>query len=323
MASVTLPESGKLAQNALIAGVIESVVTVDNFYEILPFDEVEGNALAYNREATLAPVATVGVGDTDGDIGAGVSSGSNQAERTAAKDAATFDQITSSLTTIMGDAEINGLIQTTRSGDNDQTATQIASKAKSAGRKYRDLLINGDATNYTFAGLLALCAATQKVNTGNNGGALSFEFMDALIDQVTDKDGQVDYITMPRRTVRSYYALLRALGGASINDAVELPSGAEVPAYRKIPIFSNDNIPTTQTKGTTAGTTTTIMAGTLDDGSRQHGIAGLTAAGNAGMHVQDVGVSQTKDEHIWRVIWYVGLALFSELGLAAAPGITN
>ena len=66
-----------------------------------------------------------------------------------------------------------------------------------------------------------------------------------------------------------------------------------------------------------------MFAGTLDDGSRQHGIAGLTAAEEAGLSVEDVGISETKDERIWRVKWYCGLALFSEKGLASAPGITN
>jgi len=39
--------------------------------------------------------------------------------------------------------------------------------------------------------------------------------------------------------------------------------------------------------------------------------------------VEDVGISETKDEHIWRVKWYCGLALFSELALSCADGITN
>jgi hypothetical protein len=37
----------------------------------------------------------------------------------------------------------------------------------------------------------------------------------------------------------------------------------------------------------------------------------------------DVGESENSDEHIWRVKWYCGLALFSEKGLAAADGILN
>lgn len=324
MASVTLAESAKLAQDELVAGVIESIVTVNRMFELLPFDGIDGNALKYNREGALGPVATVGVGDTDGVIGSDASAGSNLVERQAAKDAATFVEVTASLTTIMGDAEVNGLIQATRSSDgNDQTEVQIASKAKSAGRKYQDMLINGDGTNETFPGLLALVAAGQTVPAaGGTGDPLSFETMDAVMDLVIDKDGQVDYLAMNQRTIRSWKALLRQLGGASINEVIELPSGAMVPAYSGTPLFRNDYIPTDQNTGGNM-TTTTFFAGTLDEGGRQHGIAGLTAAMASGISVVDVGESETKDERIWRVKWYAGLALFSELGLAAGTGITN
>ena len=324
MSSVTLAESAKLAQDELVAGVIESIVTVNRMFEILPFDGIDGNALKYNREGALGPVATLGVGDTDGVIGPDASGGSNLAERQAAKDAATFVEVTASLTTVMGDAEVNGLIQATRSSDgNDQTEVQIASKAKSAGRKYQDMLINGDGTNETFPGLLALCAAGQSVlPVAVNGDPLSFETMDATMDLVIDKDGQVDYLAMNQRTIRSWKSLLRGLGGASINEVIELPSGAMVPAYSGTPIFRNDYIPVDQTEGATL-TATTFFAGTLDEGGRQHGISGLTAAMASGISVVDVGESETKDERIWRVKWYTGLALFSELGLACASGITN
>ncbi len=306
MASVTLAESAKLALNELIAGVIENVITVNRMFEVLPFDGIEGNALAYNRENVLGDVDVEGVGDTIG-----------------AKAAATFTNVTSSLTTIIGDAEVNGLIQATRSGDgNDQTAVQIASKAKSAGRKYQDMLINGTGAANEFDGLINLCAAGQTVDTGVNGGALSFEWMDEMMDLVVDKDGVVDYMAFHARTLRSYNSLLRALGGASIGDTVTLPSGVEIPAYRSVPIFRNDYIPINQVKG--AGSAqTTIFAGTLDDGSRQHGIAGLTADKMAGINVVDVGESETRDERIWRVKWYSGLALFSEKGLSCADGVTN
>lgn len=322
MPTVTLAESAKLAQNELIAGVIENIITVNPMFEVLPFDGISGNALAYNRENVLGPVATTGVGDSDGSIGSGAS-GTNQTERQAAKNAATFTQVTSNLTTILGDAEVNGLIQATRSADgNDQTAIQIASKAKSAGRKYQDMFINGDGNNFTFSGIISLCASSQTVTSATNGQPLSFGIMDELMDLVVDKDGLVDYYTCHARTLRSFLALLRGLGGASISDAVQLPSGGTVPAYRQVPIFRNDYIPINQTQGT-SNTATTMFAGTFDDGSRQHGLAGLTAEMMAGINVVDVGESETKDEHIWRVKWYSGLALFSERGLACAPGITN
>lgn len=306
MASVTLAESAKLAQNDLVAGLIENIITVNRMFEVLPFDGIDGNALAYNRENVLGDVDTYAVGDT-----------------IAAKAAATFTQVTSTLTSIIGDAEVNGLIQSTRSGDgNNQTAVQIGSKAKSAGRKYQDMLLNGTGASNQFEGLLALVDSTQQVSAGPNGAALSFTDMDEMLDVVTDKDGTVDWITMNARPMRSYLALLRALGGASINEVVTLPSGAQVPAYRGVPIFRNDWMPINQTQGSSS-VATTILAGTLDDGSRQHGISGLTAANAAGLQVVDVGESETKDEHIWRVKWYSGLAVFSLKGLSSLVGVTN
>lgn len=305
MPSITLSESAKLSQDKLIAGVIENIITVNRMFEMLPFDGIEGNALAYNRENALGDVDVEGVGDTIG-----------------AKAPATFTQVTSSLTTIIGDAEVNGLIQATRSDHNDQTAVQIASKAKSAGRKYQDMLINGTGAGNQFNGLINLCVSGQKVNTGANGGPLSFAFMDEAQDLVVDKDGAVDYYTMHARTIRSFKALLRNLGGASINEVLTLPSGAKVPMYNDIPVFRNDWIPTNQAKGG-GSNQTTFFCGTWDDGSRSHGIAGLTASRFAGIGVVDVGEAEAKDDRIWRVKWYCGLALFSEKGLACADGITN
>lgn len=306
MASVTLAESAKLAQDDLVAGVIETVITVNPFFDLLPFDGIDGNALAYNRENALGDVQMLGVGGT-----------------ITAKSAATFTKVTSGLTTIIGDAEVNGLIQATRSGDgNDQKAIQIASKAKSAGRKYQDQFINGDGTGDNITGLLALVPASQKLTPATNGQALSFGILDELIDRVKDKDGQVDYLMFHRRTIRAYRALWRALGGTTPNDVMELPSGRKVPHYNGIPIFANDWIPTNQVQGS-ASTCTSIFAGTFDDGSRSHGIAGLTAERAAGINIKEVGESETKDETITRIKWYCGLALFSELGIAQAPGILD
>ena len=322
MSSVTLAESAKLSQNQLVSGVIESVITVNRMYDLLPFDGIEGNALAYDRENVLGPVAMAGVGTTDGVIGSLVSGGNNTAERTAAKDPASFTQVTSTLTTILGDAEVNGLIQATRSSINNQTGVQIASKAKSAGRKYQDKLINGDGTSYSFPGLISLCVSGQTVDTGTDGSSITFEIIDECMDDVVDKDGEVDYLTAHQRTIRRFSKLLRDLGGTSAMDAIKLPgSGKEVPAYRGTPLFRNDYIPTNVTKGATTGSCSYLFAGTFDDGSRQHGIAGLTAETQAGVHVVDVGESESQDMRIWRVKWYAGLALFSEKGLAMADGI--
>ena len=82
MPSVTLAESAKLSQDELVSGVIANVITVNKMYELLPFDGIDGNSLAYNRENVLGDVQVATVGDT-----------------ITAKNAATFTKVNSNLTT--------------------------------------------------------------------------------------------------------------------------------------------------------------------------------------------------------------------------------
>lgn len=308
MPSVTLAESAKLCTDLIVQGVIENVITVNPIFQVLPFDQIEGNSLKYNRENALGDAEFLAVGDT-----------------ILAKAAATFTQVTSSLTTLIGDAEVDHFIQTVRSGMNDQKAVQVGSKAKSIGRKYQDNMINGDSASVTdaFDGLLKLQVAAQKVATATNGEVLSFLILDTLMDLVTAQDGKVDFFMMPARTIRSFLVLLRALGGASINEVVQLPNGTQQMAYRGVPIFRNDWIPVNQVQAASGAVCTTVFAGCFDDGSRKNGLTGLTTPTNSGMFVTEVGESETKNETITRVRFYSGLALFSEKALATASGITN
>lgn len=303
MASVTLTESAKLSQDMLVQGVIEEIITVNPMFQLFPFEGIDGNSLAYNRELTLGDVQTLGVGGT-----------------ITAKGAATFTKVNSNLTKIIGDAEVDNLIQATRSTDTDQKAQQIASKAKSAARKYQDMLINGTGVGDEFVGLRGLCAASQKVSAGANGSVMTFELLDELLDRVLDKDGQVDFILMNARERRRLMSLLRGMGGASPLDVYTMPSGEEVLAYNGVPVFRNDYIPVDQVQGS-ATNASCVIAGTFDDGSLSHGIAGLTAKNAAGISVVEVGQSETKDEEITRVRWYCGLANFSQKGLAVLEGI--
>ena len=330
MASVTLVESAKLSQDDLVAGVIENIITVNQMFRLLPFDGIEGNSLAYNRENVLGAVATFGVGDSIGVSGTGT------AAQQAAKDAATFSKVNVPLTTILGDAEVNGLIQATRSNITDQTATQVASKAKNCGRSYQTQLIAGDsgsvATDFDGLGVLAAAGQTIIQDTSGattNGGPLSFEKLDEMLDLVTVRDGQVDYIIMPARTRRSFKGLARTAGGTSALETIDFPGiansdvgPARVLSYEGIPIFRNDYIPLDETQGSLT-TGTSIYAGTLDDGSREGGLAGLTASEMAGIRVVEVGESETKDESITRVKWYASLALFSEKALSRLRAISN
>lgn len=304
MSTVTLAESAKLTQDDLVAGVIENIITVNQMYEMVPFRGITGNSLAYNRENVIGDTQFLGVGGT-----------------ITAKNPATFTKVNANLTTIIGDAEVNGLIQATRSDYTNQETAQVASKAKSAGRQFAQGLVTGDGTGDSFQGMISLCPAGQTLNTAANGEALTFERMDELLDAVVAKDGQVDFLMSHSRTVRKYKTLLRGLGGATLDDMYELPSGRQVIAYSGVPFFRNDYTPINQVRGTSGAVCTTLFAGCWDDGSDKVGLTGITAEEASGVVIQDVGVHQSRDETITRVKWYVGTALFSEKAIAMAPGI--
>lgn len=307
MASVTLAEASKLGLNDLQAGVVENIVTVNPFYQVLPFQEIYGNALGYNRENALGDVQVLGI---DGTI--------------TAKAAATYTPKTAGLTTIIGDAEVNGLIVAQGIGGNagnDVVAQQIASKAKSVGREFQRQLILGDTANANeFDGLAKLVASTQKVDA--NANALTLTMLDELLAAVTSKNGQVDYITMHSKGINKLKALLRALGGAQI-DYVQMGMGVDgrpnmVLMYDGVPVFRNDYIPVNGGAGTNESA---IYAGVFDDGTGV-GLTGLTAANGAGIQVQAVGAAEAKDSEIWRVKFYTGLVSYSDLGLAAITEVT-
>lgn len=298
MASITLAEAKKLGLDDLSAGLAESIITVNPLYSVLPWNLTKGNAYVFNRENVLGDAQVIGI---DGTI--------------TAKAAATVTQVSQPLTTIIGDAEINQLLVAQGVG-NDITASQVASKAKSIGRKYQDLLVNGDSgTANEFDGLVKLINSTpfsaQKIDTV----ALDLAVVEELLDMVTSKGSSVDALMANSAVIRALNAKLRALGGATI-EYVKMGE-ARVPMFNGIPIFRNDYIGS-DVDGVTAGNQSYIFAFNFDDGSRTQGIAGVMPADVQGLQVQAVGASETKDNEIFRVKMYSTFAVHSVKSLAGA-----
>lgn len=301
MASLTLVEAAKIQQNPLIAGVIESIVTVNQLYQRLPFDQIVGNALLYTRENALGGVAPIGIG------------GGSNAIPAAAKTPATFTPVTTPLKALIGDAEVDHFVETTMGNNNSQRGVQVASKAKSLGREYQRQMVLGDSSvdPLEFDGLQKLVPAAQLIDAAS--ATYSLDQLDALISLVKAKDGAVDFIMMPDEGIRKHLALLRALGGASISEVITLPGGGQEIRYRGIPIYRNDYIPISAPGATR---TTDVYAGTFDDGSRKVGVAGLTSVVQAGIFVSSVGEAEQTNDIITRLRFYSSLAVFSELGIA-------
>tara|TARA_B100000780_G_scaffold279205_1_gene256465 strand:- start:2015 stop:3370 length:1356 start_codon:yes stop_codon:yes gene_type:complete len=167
ISGLTLGTQRDLTNDMLVKGIIDSIVTVNQFYQHLPFKGIQGNALAYNREA-------VGVDQQDlvSVMRTGVS-GIN-------KDQQTFTRHSTELTTIIGDAQVNGLIQAVGSDYNDATAVQVAAKAKGVGRKFMDLMINGQEGSAT-RGVVASLALTGTPALTATSATTAKNFYDTVI----------------------------------------------------------------------------------------------------------------------------------------------
>lgn len=308
MASMTLAQAAVLQQNPLIAGVIESIVTTNQIYGVLPFQQIEGNALSYNRELALGDVEFIGIGGGQNTI--------------TAKAPTTVVAATAKIVPLIGDAEVDHFEANSMSTQNDQEGIQVMGKAKSIGRKFQDTMINGDIAVDTksFDGLSKIVPAGQVV--GVAGQAFSLDILDELIDKIKSKDGEVDFLMMNSRNIRRYLTVLRALGGAGISEVVTLPSGVAVMAYRGVPMFKNDWIEVSNGVAPDIGYSD-IYAGVFDDGSKKIGVAGLTSARNSGIFVNRIGEKEDTNDLLTRVRFYCGFAVFSELGIAKAVGVDD
>ena len=310
MASQTLAEAAKLITNQVVQGVVEDIISVNPVFDVLPFDSYTGQAILVNRELALG---TAGLYAVDAAI--------------TDKAAATFTQYTFTSTKIIGDAEIDGLVQAqSMSAGVDQVAVEISSKAKNVSRLFQQGMATGTGTSPQMNSLHSLCDSTQ-FTTASAGQALTFALLDELLDLVKAKDGQVDFIMMPARTIRSFKVLLRALNGTPADWVVNLPGGRQTIGYEGIPIFKNEYLSVTETANgaaLTGAALTSVYAGCFDDGSRKVGISGIYPEGTpAGVIVEPIGAMETKDTKIWRVKQYANFANFNRRGLARLTSINN
>ena len=292
--ALTLAEASKLSNDVLLAGVVETIIKDSPILQALPFIEIVGNGLTYNRENAAATAAFYDVGDT-------------WSESTP-----TFTQVTATLKIVGGDADIDNFLLATRSNLQDLEAAVVQLKAKAVQQKFEDTFVNGDTAGdpKSFDGIDKLTDSGQTVSMGANGGSLTLAKLDELVDLI--KRGKPDILLMSKRSRRSLNNLARTSGGFLETDRNEF--GQMVQYYDGIPVGICDYISDAKTVGTSTDCST-IYAVQLGEGA----LSGLTAPG--GLQVERVGSLETKDASRTRVKWYVSLALFNTLKLAKLIGV--
>jgi len=292
--ALTLAEAAKLSNDILLQGVIETIIKDSPILQRMPFIEIAGNGLTYNREATAPSAAFFDVGDT-------------WTESTP-----TFTQQTVTLKIMGGDADIDNFLIATRSNLQDLEAAVVELKAKAVRQLFEQTFVTGDATANpkSFDGLDKVVDPAQSLSMGANGGSLTLDKLDEIIDKVLG--GKPDLLLMSRRSRRIVNKLARTSGSFLEADRDEF--GQMLQFYDGIAIGVSDYISDAQTVGTSTDCST-IYAFQAGEG----GLVGLTAPG--GLQIERVGSLETKDARRTRIKWYASLALFNAVKLARLTGV--
>jgi HK97 family phage major capsid protein len=292
--AMTKTEAAKLTNDILLRGVIETIIQDSSILTMLPFEDVTGTAVTYNRENAAPSVDWYTVGDT-------------WTESTP-----TFSQETAVLKILGGDADVDNFLQQTYRNPNDLEAEVISQKAKAVAYEFSQTFYDGDEGSNAkqFDGLVNLVQVSQEISMGTNGGALTLDKMDELIDLV--KPGRPDALCMAKRTRRKLSSLRRSSGNLLETDVDMF--GRRALFYDGIPILVDDFIPIDETQGTETAASSIYAI--------KFGRQGVMGLENGGIQVERVGELETKDATRTRVKWYCGMALFGTLGLARLAGIT-
>lgn len=291
--AMTKVEASKLTQDMLLRGVIETIVKESSILAMLPFMDIIGSGMTYNRELTMPSSSFYDPGDT-------------WTEATP-----TFDPVTVGLKIIGGDADVDNFLQKTYSNVNDLEAVVIASRAKSTAHAFSTAFYTGDSSSNAkaFDGLGKLAVSGQTIGAGTDGGYLTLDLLDELIDLV--KPGRPDALLMHKRTRRTLNQLRRA-SGVMLETTVN-QFGQHVTYYDGIPVLVDDFIPISESLGTGNNLSSLYAV--------KFGMSGLMGLENGGITVDTVGELETKDATRHRIKWYCGLACYSDLGLARLKGL--
>jgi hypothetical protein len=315
--AVTLAQAALLSDNDLQRGVLEVFVQESPVLDRLPLMPIEGNAYAYNKEATLPGVAFRSVNEA-------------YVESTG-----TVVQATESLVILGGDADVDRFIVQTRGNLNDQRAIQTRLKVKAASYKFQDHFFNGDVAVDTkgfdglkkrLTGAQVFAAGTNGIPVLGNGGTDSYAFfdqMDALLAKVPGITAGNGAIYANASVISKMISAGRRIGGTEM--VREDMTGKRVLTWNGIPVLDpgvnlagTAILPQTETQGTATNSTSSIYAVKFGQDETEGAVTGLT---NGGVMVDDLGFLQSQPVYRTRLEFYCGLATFGGTAAARMTGV--
>ncbi|BDZ40817.1 hypothetical protein GCM10025865_01160 [Paraoerskovia sediminicola] len=316
--AINLVESAKLSQNTLARGVMETFVQNSPVLDRIPFMDIEGNAYAYNEEATLPGVAFRAVNGS-------------YTESTG-----TVNQKTETLSILGGDADVDKFIQQTRSNFNDQRAVQTAMKVKAASYKFQDTFFNGDTAvdANSFDGLKKRLTGAQVISAGTNGipvvgngGTEAHAFLDQLdvllaaVPGISASNGAIYVNSSILAKIRSAG---RRIGGTEV--VKEDLTGKRILTWNGIPVLDAGQtaagaavLGQNETQGSSSAASS-VYAVRFGEAEGDQAVTGLT---NGGVQVYDLGELESKPAYRTRIEFYTGIGVFGGKAAARLTGVLN
>lgn len=302
--SLTLVEAAKQAETPYRSGIIEYYARSSEILRTLPFQNISGNALKYNREETLPGIGFRGVNE-------------GYTESTGI-----INPQTETLAIAGGDLDVDKfIIDTMGSG---QRSVQEAMKIKALALSWTKHFIKGDSVSdpKSFDGLQVRLTGDQLTEAGSTDGgdALSLLKLDEFIDSVEEPSALIMSQAMARRFYQA--ARTTTVGGYITFDKNEF--GYRVGMYNDLPFLvlgkdneNNDILGFNEVgSGGATATATSIYCVSFGDGK-------LTGIQNGGIDVRDIGELEAKPSLRTRVEWYAGIAMFHGRAAARMRGIKN
>ena len=312
----TLSEYQKLANDDVIAGVFDNIITASELAPFLQFRSFSGNSLVYNRESTLGAASTHQVGDTWSDT------------------EPTYTKKTVSLTTVGIQHPLDRFAIQTADNIQSQEAMLITKMAKSISRKLEDLLVTGNSGSVSTEpeGLTSLLISDSRLLMMDDGSTpstitgdeteLTLDRLDSLIDMV--EQGKPDFLMMNKTMRRKISALARATGSGVVLNQAEM-FGHQYILYNNIPVVINDYITNSETyenSGSWASSSATSIYA-IKTGEEKQGWTVIHNGAVLEPDVQRLGTKFDKNEDVYRMAVYLNSVVYSAKSCAALAGIDS
>ena len=289
--ALTILEASKLnSGDAYKSGVIELYAGSSAILLNLPFENISGNALKYNREGNLPGVGFRGV---------------NEAYTAST---GILNPLTESLVIAGGDLDVDKFIVDTMGAS--QRSVQEGMKIRALSLAWTRKFIKGDTASdpREFDGLQTRVTGSQVISAGSTAGgaALSLAKLDEAIDQTLNPT----HLIMSKAMARKFSAAVRltTVGGYVTYSPDQL--GRRIMAYNDLPILTvdldnagNAIMGFDEAAASGSATATSIYIVSM-------GADGLTGIQNGTVDVRDMGELQTAPVFRTRVEWYNGIAVF-------------